>query len=97
MSLPILVELAYCSHCGCNPGVKPHTDEHDNIVDGGCVWRGFYDADTSEYVCWNCVRTHYEKKAISEHRGKYSEMPVTINSPDPTSESSPLIELSKLR
>ncbi len=123
IGLPILVELAFCSHCGINPGTKPESDntppnpspEGNN---NSCVWHGFYDADTSEYVCWKCYDVHYQKKRNTEFRGCYSEMPVTIaavtdapirpvngtaidsnklSSSDPSSESSPLIDLSKLR
>ena len=82
-SLPILVGVAFCSHCGNNPGVKPLTDNTPPAPspegnDSSCVWNGFYDADTKEYVCWNCVQLHYEKKRITIHTGCYSEMPVTI-------------------
>ena len=41
---------------------------------------GFFDADMKITVCWDCKETHYEKKKETEHRWKYSEIPIPLNS-----------------
>lgn len=70
--LPINRALVFCSHCGRNPGKK---EGNDNL------WNVFYDADTSEYVCRDCVKLHYEKKRKGPWAGMFSEMPVVITPP----------------
>jgi len=60
-----VVTLAFCHYCGTNPGVNPESDN---------LWNGFFDGDTKEYVCWQCRKTHYQKKSV----GTRSEMPVVI-------------------
>ena len=54
-----------CAHCKTNPGQKPNG-----------LFRGFRDADTGELVCSHCRTLHYQRKAKTEHAGKYSEVPV---------------------
>ena len=68
MQLNIFTNIT-CGHCGNNPGFKP-----SNPV----LWNGFYDRDTSQYVCWGCRQIHYQKKAIKFNFSgmTYSETPV---------------------
>lgn len=56
-----------CVHCQKDPGTK----------DMG-HWKGFYDADTRQKVCWGCRSLHYARKALTSFKGLYSEMPVII-------------------
>lgn len=57
-----------CDHCGSNPGTNRL----------GVVWRGFFDMETKEHCCNKCRTLHYQKKAKTEHKGLYSEFPVTL-------------------
>lgn len=56
-----------CDHCKNDPGRKSEV-----------VWDGFLDKDTGQHVCFDCQRKHYELKSKTEHKGLYSEFPVTI-------------------
>jgi len=53
-----------CEYCKTNPGQKATG-----------VWKGFYDADTRQLVCWGCRALHYRNK-FKTHEQTYSEMPV---------------------
>lgn len=58
-----------CHICGKDPGTK----ENKNL------WKGFFDRDTKEYVCWDCQEEHYKIKILTQFAGKYSEVQVIID------------------
>lgn len=59
--------IHFCHYCKQNPGTT-----------NGVVWKGFYDGDTKQKVCWGCRDKHYQEKAATEYKGLFSELPVTL-------------------
>lgn len=57
-----------CEHCHADPGRGKNPN----------LWRGFYDQDTGQYVCWDCQPAHYQYKATTPQKGLYSEVPVVV-------------------
>jgi hypothetical protein len=58
-----------CALCGKDPGSKPRNPD---------LFDGFRDGDTKQNICQACRLEHYKKKYLTEHRGKYTEMPLPI-------------------